>query len=197
MKTAILVDLENVKTIDFNKVPSDAFVFIFTGENQNKIEFTMVSQAQKLGERVSWIKIKGNGKNAADFHIAFILGKYSVESPQAKYFIISRDKGFDPLIKYLLDNKIDCKRIESESELAIKTNPNNKKTDPNQKFRVCLERMDVLRRPKTRKAILGYIKSTDRSITNENMAGKIYDYLRASGLIREVNNKIEYLDKKQ
>jgi hypothetical protein len=196
MKTAILVDLENVKTIDFNKVPSDAFIFIFTGENQNKIDFNMVFQAQKLGERVSWIKIKGNGKNAADFHIAFILGKYSAENPQTKYFIISRDKGFDPLIKYLLDNKIDCKRIESESEFVIKTDPNNKKTDPNPKIKMRLEKMDVLRRPKTRKALIGYIKATDRSIKDENTAGKIFEYLRVSGLIREVKNKIEYLDKK-
>ena len=77
-----------------------------------------------------------------------------------------------------------------------KTDSNNKKTDPNQKIKMRLEKMDVLRRPKTRKALIGYIKATDRSIKDENTAGKIFEYLRVSGLIREVKNKIEYLDKK-
>jgi hypothetical protein len=195
MKTAILVDLENVKTMDFNKIPSDAFIFIFTGESQNKIDFNMVVQAQKMGERVSWIKIKGNGKNAADFHIAFILGKYSTENPQARYFILSKDKGFDPLIKYLFDNKIDCKRIESENEFAVKVDSTIRKPDPIHKLKMRLENMDVSRRPKTKKAVIGYIKATDRSIKDENTANKTFEYLLASGLIRENKNRIEYSDK--
>ncbi|WP_370868178.1 PIN domain-containing protein [Sulfuriferula sp.] len=47
-----------------------------------------------------WIftsKIEGTGKNALDFHIAFQLGRTIETAPQTECFVLSKDKGFDPL----------------------------------------------------------------------------------------------------
>jgi len=61
------------------------------------------------------VKIGGNGNNALDFHLAFYVGELSTKEPNAYFHIISKDTGFDPLIKHLKARKI---RIQRERDLA-------------------------------------------------------------------------------
>lgn len=70
---------------------------------------------QQLGENARYIKIGGNGNNALDFHIAFYVGQLSIQEPDAYFHIISKDTGFDPLIRHLRTRKI---RIHREKDLA-------------------------------------------------------------------------------
>ena len=72
-----------------------------------------------LGGNGSYVRISGNGPNALDFHIAFYIGKLSAENPDAYFHIISKDKGFDPLIKHLREQKISCSRSSSVSEIPL------------------------------------------------------------------------------
>jgi len=44
-------------------------------------------------EKFELVGIKGQGKNAADFHIAYFIGKLSKEIPDSLFHIISRDTG--------------------------------------------------------------------------------------------------------
>lgn len=64
----LLVDLENVQTMDLSHVPPDARVWVFYGVTQKKLPTELVVQAQPFGARLQWIKISGQGKNALDFH---------------------------------------------------------------------------------------------------------------------------------
>lgn len=97
----LFVDLENVQKIDLSLVPTDARVMIFYGVTQKKLPEELVVQAQPLGARLKWIKISGQGPNALDFHIAFYLGQELAKSPTSECAILSRDTGFDPLIRHL------------------------------------------------------------------------------------------------
>jgi PIN domain len=56
---------------------------------------------------------------ALDFHIANYIGKLSAAHPDASFHIISKDKGFDPLIKHLQDQKISCSRSASVLEIPL------------------------------------------------------------------------------
>ena len=58
-------------------------------------------QAQAFGLAIEWIRIEGNGPNALDFHIACHLGEGLARTPQAEFVIVSRDTGFDPLLRHL------------------------------------------------------------------------------------------------
>ena len=70
---------------------------------------------QHLGEKAQYVKTGGNGKNALDFHLAFYIGELAAKEPDAYFHIISKDTGFDPLIKHLKSRKI---RIQREKDIA-------------------------------------------------------------------------------
>jgi hypothetical protein len=56
---------------------------------------------QHLGTKLEWLKVEGNGSNALDFHIAYYLGCWFTQFPTAQYFILSKDSGFDSLVRHL------------------------------------------------------------------------------------------------
>ena len=112
----VLIDFENVQPKNLEILSNHPFkVFVFVGANQTKIPFNLATAMQDFGDKAKYIKITGNGQNALDFHIAFYVGQLSLEDPEGYFHIISKDTGFDPLIKHLRTKKI---RIQREMDLA-------------------------------------------------------------------------------
>jgi len=118
-KTVLLVDYENVQNIDLSSIQKKNIeIKIFVGQVQNKIPFELVQSAQRFGQRVEWVKIEGSGSNALDFHIAFYLGRLSNSTKEGHFLVLSKDKGFDPLLRYINRGKTNCKRVQSSLELS-------------------------------------------------------------------------------
>jgi hypothetical protein len=116
----VLIDLENVKPESIEKLKHEHFrVVVFVGPNQKRFDSPLVYAIQSLGSNGSYVQISGNGPNALDFHIAYYIGKFSAVNPDAYFHIISKDKGFDPLIKHLKEQKIFCSRSSSVSEIPL------------------------------------------------------------------------------
>ncbi len=112
----VLIDFENVQPKNLEILASHPFkVIVFTGANQSKVPFDLAAAMQGMGENAEYIRIWGSGRNALDFHIAFYLGELSAKEPDACFHVISRDTGFDPLIKHLTTRKI---RVQREQDLA-------------------------------------------------------------------------------
>ena len=112
----ILIDYENVQPKNLEILLNHPFkVIAFVGANQTKIPFDLADAMQALGENAAYIKISGNGQNALDFHIAFYIGEISAKYPEATFHVISRDTGFDPLIRHLKAKKI---RVQRDTDLA-------------------------------------------------------------------------------
>lgn len=101
MQQILLVDFENVPKIDLGAVPAGVVVPFFFGAAQKSVATDFLKAALRLGERFLPIDIAGAGRNALDFHIAFYLGEYLATHPTALCVILSRDKGFDPLVRHL------------------------------------------------------------------------------------------------
>src|SRR5882672_3654164 len=112
----LFVDLENVQKIELSLVPVDARVMVFYGITQKRLPEEVVVQAQPLGARLKWIKISGQGPNALDFHIAYYLGQEFADRPSSECAILSRDTGFDPLIRHLQALGRTCRRVSSLKE---------------------------------------------------------------------------------
>jgi hypothetical protein len=184
----LLVDFENVQQVDFSKIDIAFNVSIFVGANQKNIPFELVDAAQPLGTKVEWVKIEGNGSNALDFHIAMQLGRILESSCKSECIVLSKDKGFDPLIKFLNKAGLVCKRINSLLELS-----NTPISDANYS-RV----LDVLRKtpsrslPRRRKTLTQHISAMFQKKLPQSDVDKIMDILFADKKVSETNNIISY-----
>lgn len=112
----VLIDFENVQPKNLEILKNHPFkIFVFVGESQTKVPFGLATAMQGFGEDAKYIKISGNGKNSLDFHIAHYIGQLSSADPDGYFHIVSRDTGFDPLVKHLRAKRI---RIHREKDLA-------------------------------------------------------------------------------
>lgn len=116
----VLIDFENVQPSNLEVLQRHPFrVLVFVGANQTKVPFDLATALQALGDAAQYIKIAGSGKNALDFHIAFYIGELAAKEPGAFFHIISRDTGFDILIKHLKSRNIKVQRERDLAEIPV------------------------------------------------------------------------------
>lgn len=187
----LLVDFENVQQIDLARLDSSFQIRIFVGASQRSIPIKLVTDAQKLGDRVQWMQIDANGRNALDFFIAYQLGRIAAQGTEAECVVLTQDKGFDPLIRHLNRNGLRCRRINSMVELDPK--PDSAVDDPNY-IRVVefLGRLERKSRPRKRKTLSQHILSTFQNKIEAQEVDRIVDTLFANNMMTETNNAITY-----
>lgn len=116
----VLIDFENVHPKNLETLKDNNFkVMMFVGANQTKISVELATAMQSLGYNAKYIQIVGNGSNALDFYIAFYIGEISANDTNCYFHIISKDTGFDPLIKHLKTKKIHAQRVKDISEIPL------------------------------------------------------------------------------
>jgi hypothetical protein len=116
----LLIDFENVHVASLALLNGHPFkVLIFIGANQTKIPIELAKGVQALGANAEYIQISGNGPNALDFHIAFVIGQLSTREPDAFFHIISKDTGFDPLIEFAKKQKLHMLRSRELVEIPL------------------------------------------------------------------------------
>ncbi len=118
-KKLLLVDFENKQKVDLSPLDESYQAIIFVGANQNPPKASTKAATAHRFSRVDFLKISGVGKNALDFHIAFQLGRTFEKAPDTHCFVLSSDKGFDPLLNHLNANGMTCRRVESIAELVF------------------------------------------------------------------------------
>ena len=115
----VLVDFENVQPTDIGLLKDGPFkVKVFLGPNQSKIPVALAAALQSLGNNAEYLVLETAGNNALDFHIAYYIGALSVVEPTAFFHIISKDTGFDPLLKHLKAKKIFAQRSACIADIA-------------------------------------------------------------------------------
>lgn len=192
MGKRLFIDYENVQGIDLSEIAGiDCQVDVFTGSTQSKIPIGLVTSAQTLGNRLKWIRIDGSGPNALDFHIAYYLGATIAKSPQDEYFILSKDKGFDPLMKHVAKEKVICKRITSISEMMPTRRPKNVDVDF-EKVLLNLKKIEKTRRPRNETALRQHVKSISGKSGTEEKVRQIVNRLISLKAIVIENGRITY-----
>src|SRR5512137_1492147 len=120
--THILVDFENVQpsALDIGLVPGAGVrLAIFRGPGQMKYSADVAEAWQPLGPNVTFIRCAKAGRNAVDMHIAFYLGELVAKQEQAeagqgaRFFIVSRDTDFDPLLMHIRSQGFEAARVAS------------------------------------------------------------------------------------
>lgn len=134
----VFIDYENVQATSLRLLQPEHFKLrVFLGPNNSKLPTDLVTAIHRLHDRAEYIQMDTPGANALDFHITYYLGVLSAADPGGYYHIISKDKGFDPLIKHLKSKGLTVVRSESIEQMpcfaaAVATpNPSQKAATPN------------------------------------------------------------------
>ncbi|GAB6112549.1 PIN domain-containing protein [Desulfomicrobium salsuginis] len=189
----VLIDHENVQIEALPGLDAEHFkVLIFVGANQNKLAYELVAPVQKMGTRAEYVKISGNGSNALDFHIAFYIGQLVAQEPKAYFHIISKDKGFDPLIQHLRSKKISIARSSSIADIPLLKASNAKTATEKIEVIVGNLKQRGSAKPRTIKTLSSTISSLFQKQLADDELTSLLAELQGKGWILTTENKVSY-----
>lgn len=193
----VLIDSENVWPDSIYKLRHEHFrVVVFVGANQKRIDVAVAKAVQALGANGEYVQISGNGPNALDFHIAYYIGRYSHEYPNSYFHIISKDTGFDPLIKHLIEKAVPCARWESVSEIPLLKSADS--LSPMQRAADFFEKRIAQssgNRPAKVKTLQSTIAAHFHKLLSPEEVGSVIEALQAAGHIEVNGQKITYAER--
>lgn len=189
----VLVDFENVQPTDIALLKDGPFkVKVFLGPNQSKIPVSLASALQSLGDNAEYICLDAAGSNALDFHITYYIGALSTAEPTAFFHVISKDKGFDSLLKYLKGKKISAQRSICISDIpyfkpALPAAPD---------AQVEAVIADLIRRkaskPRTQKTLLSTLHALFKKELSQQQLDALFNALRKRGVVKVDGTKVTY-----
>jgi hypothetical protein len=189
----VLVDFENIQPNDLGLLKGGAYrIKVFVGANQTKIPLEMARALQTFGPDAEYIRIEGSGANALDFHIAYYIGRLTAENPGAGFLVVSKDRGFDPLIKHLGVRNVRCRRATLIADIPVADAPASAPRAERLGFVIDNLSKRKAGRPRTLKTLRNTIKAifADQILDGE-LDGVIAE-LTNSGLIAIADGKVHY-----
>lgn len=189
----VLIDYENVQPKNLAILNGHDFkVIVFVGANQTKIPFDLASALQTLGNNAEYVKIGGNGPNALDFHIAFYIGQLAERDPNAYFHIISKDTGFDPLIKHLKARKISALRERDLAEIPLLRISNASPTE--EKMEAIIKSLAARghSRPRKVKTLANTINALFMKTLDETELQNLIGQMKKRDLIAIENENVSY-----
>ena len=180
----VLIDFENIQPTALKATGNKPCkVYVFVGANDTKVSITLAAALQSLGEDAKYIKITGSGPNALDFHIAYYLGQLSLNDPKGAFLIVSKDKGFDPLIKHLNEKKIQAKRQTNLVETSVA--PTKSSARPSDKVEAIIKNLTSRGQSRPRKVatLSNTINSIFSGKLKENELTSLINALKNRGVI--------------
>lgn len=183
-----LVDLENVQKVDLARLPENARIKIFVGQQQAKLSTDLFQQALALGPRVELVRIVGNGRNALDFHIACHLGEGICKFPKAEFIILSNDKDFDPVVRHVVARGFKCCRDGQ----ALSASTPKSQLPAHAKAVADLLRSKESKRPKKRAALTNYLTTHFRKKLTAEEIKQAVEHLSEAGLIAGTEAVVTY-----
>lgn len=189
----VLVDFENVQPKDIDLLKDGPFkVKVFLGPNQSKIPVSLAAALQSLGDNAEYIILETAGNNALDFHIAYYIGVLSAAEPTAFFHVISKDTGFDSLLKYLKGKKIFAQRSTCIADI-----PYFKPVLPSApEAQVETVIADLIRRkaskPRTQKTLLSTLHALFKKELSEQQLAALFTALCKRGVVKVDGTKVSY-----
>ena len=189
----LLVDFENVQNVNLAALPEDVTVLMVLGMKQSKLPTAVAMQSHALGSRFKYVPIAGQAANAVDFCIAFHLGEQLAKHPKAECVVLSKDKkGFDPLVKYLVEERgFTVRRVNAQSDAFPSPKSAGAKVPVDPYGRVLELLTREKHRPLKRKGLVGKVKSYLPAVSDAERA-ELLERLVREGAVAEVEGKLKY-----
>lgn len=189
----VFIDYENVQPSSLFLAGDYPFkIILFVGANQTKIPIDLAISMQVMGDDAEYVKIEGSGKNVLDFHITFYLGRFLEKDPKGYFHIISKDAGFDSLIKHLRKQKILIQRHNQISDIPLLKKSNLKSLD--EKIQVIVDSLSSRGNAKPRKVetLSNAINALFMGSLNSEELDKLTKELVQRNLIAIDDKKVHY-----
>jgi hypothetical protein len=127
----VFVDFENVQEIDLAVVGNQTVSFtMLLGPQQTKMKVTVVEKLLEHAASVQFVRLVSTGPNALDFTLSYYIGRAAATDPNGFFHIISKDKGFDPLIEHLRSKHIRACRHDDFTALRFSGSAKPQSTTP-------------------------------------------------------------------
>lgn len=200
----LLVDFENVQTIDVHLIPPGYRIAIFYGANQKSAPLDLTTRLQYRGSRVQWLGVQGSGRNALDFQLAFHIGRVLERKEASEFIILSKDKGYDPLVMHIGSLGVPCRRVASVSEIheapaapAVKVTQSSPKTSPAasdelERVKAILAKVQKNKRPRKRATLTKHVSAMFANKLAPAKVAALIDEMLRRKLVSETNNAITY-----
>lgn len=188
----VLIDYENVQPSSLALLEPEWFrVLLFVGQQQERIPFEVASGMQRMGQRARYVKISGNGCNALDFHIAYYIGRLVIEHPCATVHIVSKDTGFDPLVRHLRATGLLASRCADLSSIAL---IERRLSSMQERYQAISARLRDPKSPKPRtgKALENWVATQLNQQPTDPSVAEVITRLRADGLIAIQGSEVTY-----
>ena len=125
------MDFENVHQLDHSVIGTKAVSFtLLMGAKQTKVDAVVMERIMERAATVQLVRLTTIGKNALDFTIAYYVGRAVITDPTGYFHIVSKDKGYDPLIEHLRSRHIRAYRHDDFSTLTLTGHPKPPITPP-------------------------------------------------------------------
>lgn len=193
-KHFVLVDYENVQPASVAALDREqVHILVFVGASQPKVSVEIAASLQQMGPRAEYVQISGSGKNALDFHIAFQIGLLAAQEPEAFFYIVSKDTGFDPLLKHLVSRGFAAKRVTSIDAII-----STEKALPQllaERVSMVQERLSKMatNKPRSIKTLGTHINAQFQKKLSDAEVDTIIQHLVKKGVISLADSKVSYL----
>ena len=201
-----LIDLENIQPASLQKLKNEGYQLkVFVGANQAKISVELAEEIQQFGENAQYVRLQNSGKNALDFHIAFYMGQLVSNEPGCQFLVISKDTGYDPLLKHMRDIGIKANRsvaavnaVSTPTQSASSNNGSNKKspTQMTQAEQLKLAKQYLQKagkaKPAKRKTLTTALSSAFQKKLSDLVIDDLINELTTQGVVIDKQGSITY-----
>lgn len=199
----VLIDYENVMPEDLDVLHSSQLkvfsgkcvkLIVFLGYTQSvkTISTPFALQMHKWGKKAQYVCSSAQGPNALDFHLACYLGALLIHDLSGIFHIISKDKGYDPLIKHMKERKRKVERYENI--YAIPFVEKATKTDLDDNFNILVTQLIERKanRPRKENTLKNAMKSYFHNKIEEVHIHQLIKQLKNKKYITVIDGKVTY-----
>lgn len=189
----VLIDYENVQPPDLAMLRDGPFkVKVFLGAHQSKIPVALATALQGFGASAEYVVLEATGSNALDFHIAYYVGVLAAQDSSAFFHIISKDTGFDPLIRHL-----KTKGVYAQRSTSIGLIPYFKPALPSTsdaQVEVVVAHLAKLKtaKPRAEKTLLSTLHALFKKELSEHQLSALFALLCKRGIVKVDGTKVSY-----
>ena len=197
----IFIDFENVHNTglkDLENLTKNETIFLFYSKNTPHLPMEIVAKISKSLANIELME-SGVGKNAMDFVIASYLGNMiNKYGKKADYFILSKDKGYKPLVDFWEGYDVELISDLSKFVKKAKTTAKKAKTSTKKIKEIGLKQEQALR-SNVGRVLTGYKKDVKNaaveailsSKTSIEVNNKLVKFLSDSKMAGEIYQKIK------
>lgn len=189
----VLIDYENVQPTDLALLRDRPLkVKVFLGANQSKIPVALAAAIHAMGANAEYICLTTSGRNALDFHIAYYIGLLSAQNSSACFHIVSKDAGFDPLIKHLQSKGVLAQRSASIAGIPFLKPALPSTSDPQiGKVVAHLVKLKTAK-PRAQKTLENTLHNLFKKELSERQLSALFLSLCEQGIVKLDGSKVSY-----